>query len=136
MKIDKLCLGCARQRLCYMCHLQGEERLLCPNCLQASPQSHMTPSHMTPSHTTPSRMTMTFRCQIAATQSLVGALQVWQQVLAVLPDCIPTAVCMHVAASAYLERHFGIQIHTSLYNQTSSVEYCARSMSACQGTAD
>ncbi len=63
---------------------------------------------------------MTFQCQIApaATQSLVGALQVWQQVLAVLPDCIPTAVYMHVAASAYLERHFGIPIHTSLHYQT------------------
>lgn len=113
VKIDKLCLGCARQRLCYMCHLQGEERLLFPNCPQASPQSHMTPSH-----TTPSRMTMTFQCQIAATQSLVGALQVWQQVLAVLPDCIPTAVYMHVAVRAYLERHFGVPIHTSLHYQT------------------
>ncbi len=105
VKTDNLCLNCAQQRLCCMCHLQGEERLLCPNCPQASPRSHTTPSHMTPS-----RMMMTFRCQIApaATQSLVGALQVWPQVLAVLPGCIPTAVYMHVAVRAYLERQSAI----------------------------
>ncbi len=93
-----------------MCHLQGEERLLCPNCPRASPQSHMTPS----------LMMMTFQCQIApaATQSLVGALQVWQQVHAVPPDCVPTAVYMHVAVRACLNRHFSIPTHMTLHYQT------------------
>ena len=67
-----------------MCHLQREERLLCPSCPQASPQSHMTLN----------LMTMSIQCQIdpVATQSLVGALQVWQQVHTVPPDYILTAV--------------------------------------------
>ena len=48
-----------------MSYLQGEERLLCPNCRQANPQSHMILNLMTMSQIAP-----------AATQSLVGALQV------------------------------------------------------------
>jgi len=60
----------AHYSLSCMCHLQGEERQLCPNCPQANPQSHMTLS----------LMMMTLGCQIApaATPSLAGALQVWQ----------------------------------------------------------